>query len=232
MTLVWILPGSFYAFPNNTMWSEILFENIGPYLWTIRKSVSLSQLILRLPSDRLLRWGTNWFKASLSMHKKDKHCSILGSFPCGHCSFCQYIRHEKTFSLPIGTTFKPAHITNCQTWGVVYLMSCECGAYYVGKTKQEIHRRISKHVYHMQIGNHYLPLGRHVVEVHNYKMPKVSFTALNRIHIPERGGDWNKILLQHEQRWIFKLNFTSFPGLNDAISFSPFLKGFVSGKTQ
>lgn len=84
----------------------------------------------------------------------------------------------------------------------------------------------------MQISNPYLPLGRHVMEIHNSIMPKVSFAALDRVHIPVRGGDWNKTLLQREQRWIFMLNSTSFPGLNEAISFAPFLKGFVSGKTQ
>lgn len=93
-------------------------------------------------------------------------------------------------------------------------------------------RRVSKHVYSMEIGNRYLPIGRHVVLEHNHKVPKVSFTALDQIHIPDRGGDWNKILLQHEQRWIFKLQAMTFPGLNESISFAPFLRGFASGKTQ
>ena len=163
---------------------------------------------------------------------KNKHCPVRGTFPCGHCSHCPLIKKAKVFQLPNGDPFKPLHFSNCQTQGIVYLMECECGAFYVGKTKQQLWRRMAKHVYSMEIGNLYLPIGRHTVTHHNYIVPKVSFTALYRIHIPNRGGDWNKILLQHEQCWIFRLQATIFPGLNESISFAPFLKGFVSGKTQ
>lgn len=81
----------------------------------------------------------------------------------------------------------------------------------------------------MQICNPDLPLGRHVTKgVNGGKFPKIKVTALDRIHI--RKGDWNKILLQTEQRWKNKLKATSPPGLNDAITFKPFLKEFASGK--
>lgn len=95
---------------------------------------------------------------------------------------------------------------------IVYMMACKCRAYYIDKTKQEFWRQISKHVDSMDIGNRYPPVGRHVVLQHNYKMPKVTFTTLDRIHIADWGGDWNKVLLQHEQIWIFKLQVTTFPG--------------------
>lgn len=68
----------------------------------------------------------------------------------------------------------------------------------------------------------------HVVFRHDYKMSKVSFTALDRVHIPDRGGDWNKTLLQWEQRWIFRLLASTYPSLNESISFAPFLQGFAS----
>lgn len=48
------------------------------------------------------------------------------------------------------------------------------------------------------------------------------------MHPGMRGGDWNKTLLQGEH-WLFILNVTSFPGLNEVISYKPFLEGFVSG---
>ena len=77
----------------------------------------------------------------------------------------------------------------------------------------------------MQTVNRYLPLGRHVVFKHNYKMPKTIFAAIDRVHIPIRGGDWNKALPQREQRWIFILHATVYPGLNESISFAPSPKG-------
>lgn len=82
----------------------------------------------------------------------------------------------------------------------------------------------------MQIGNYYLPIRRHAVFQHNYMVQKVKFTALHRIHIPNRGGDCYKMLLQKEQKLIFRLQATIYPGLNEAL-FAPFLKGFSSRKT-
>lgn len=161
-----------------------------------------------------------------------KHCPGRGSFPCGNCSYCPLIKKEKIFSLPNGEIFSPVYFANCQTRGLVYLMLCECCAFYIGKTNQEFWHHITKHIYSMQIGNRYLPLGRHVVLRQNYKMPKVFFTALDRVHIPDQDGDWNKTLLQREQRWIFRLRATTYPGLNESISFAPFLQGFASGKNS
>lgn len=46
------------------------------------------------------------------------------------------------------------------------------------------------------------------------------------------GGDWNRTLLQHKQRWIFHLDATSPPGLNGSLSFRPFLEGFASGGSE
>ena len=109
-------------------------------------------------------------------------------------------------------------------------MTCECGSFYIGKTRQEFGKRVNQHLQTMHIGNFYVPLGRHVRDKHNYKMPKINFMALDRIHIPLRGGDWNKTLLQLEMRWITLLKATIPPGLNEAQSYRPFLPGFSSGK--
>lgn len=79
-------------------------------------------------------------------------------------------------------------------------MQCQCGSFH--KTKQELGKRIVKHMHSMQHGNLYLPLGQHVAKGYNYRMPKVNFTVLDQIHIPVRGGDWNKSLLQREMRWL------------------------------
>lgn len=93
---------------------------------------------------------------------------------------------EKSFLVLNGEMFRHIHFANCQTHGIVYMMACECGAFYIGKTKQEFWQRISKHVYSMQIGNRYLPIGRHVVLKHDYRMLKVTFTTLDRIHTKSR----------------------------------------------
>lgn len=52
--------------------------------------------------------------------------------------------------------------------GVVYLMQCQCGAFYVGKTRKELGKRVEKHMHSMHIGNLQLPLGRHIARQATY----------------------------------------------------------------
>lgn len=74
-----------------------------------------------------------------------------------------------------------------------------------------------------------LTMGRHATTIHNGHFPKIKFIALDRVHPNLGGGDWNKLLLQRELKWIFSLKATIFPGLNEAVNYKPFLVGFVSG---
>lgn len=80
----------------------------------------------------------------------------------------------------------------------------------------------------MRTENLYLPLGRLVAQVHNYHFLQVFFIALDRVHPDHRGDDWNKAFLQKELRWIFRLQATAAPGLNEAITFLTFLEVYSS----
>lgn len=166
--------------------------------------------------------------------KRRQHCPALGSFSCSYSNVPTVsLWDERKSSLSLmGTFLNRPILWTVKPGVVVYLLVCECNAYYIGKTKQEFWRCMSQHLYSMWIGNRHLPVDRHAVLVHGYKVLKISFTALERVHIPDRGSDWNKTLLQLEQRWIFRLHATSYPGLNESISFAPFLRGFSSGKTH
>lgn len=62
-------------------------------------------------------------------------CKTRGTFPCGSCSQCLTNRKRTQFHLPKGDIFQVKHFANCKTQGVVYIMQCQCGAFYVGKTK-------------------------------------------------------------------------------------------------
>lgn len=65
-----------------------------------------------------------------------------GTFPCGHYGYCKYMNTHRNIILPNGEDFKLKHYINCRTTGVVYLLTCECGSFYFGKTKLEFWRRI------------------------------------------------------------------------------------------
>lgn len=45
-------------------------------------------------------------------------------------------------ALPNGKKFAPKKFVNCQTQDIVYLMTCDCGSFYVGKTIREFWRHV------------------------------------------------------------------------------------------
>lgn len=109
------------------------------------------------------------------------------------------------------------------------MLVCQCGSFYIGKTKQECHKRAYRHILSMKKSNSDLPLGRHVRDAHASKISQIKFLILDRLHPSARGGDWNRILLQREIRWIINLNATLPSGLNYMVSYHPFLEGFSTG---
>ncbi|XP_073460898.1 uncharacterized protein [Aquarana catesbeiana] len=160
---------------------------------------------------------------------KGDPCKVLGTYMCGGCHYCQYMDKRKNIILPNGQRFTPKHYVNCKTPAIVYLLTCECGCYYVGKTINEFWKRIYQHLGTIRKRDPDLPIGRHMAMAHPSSTPKVYFLALDRIHFSPRGGDSNKRLLQCELRWIHNLRANHPPGLNGAFNFKPFLPGFTSG---
>lgn len=156
-------------------------------------------------------------------------CERLGTFRCGVCWYCPYMNIFMHPDLPNRVEVTPRHYANCRTQGVVYLLQCDCSCFYVGKTKMEFWQTIYRHILGMQSCNPDLPLGQHVTQFHGGSFPRIKFLILDRVYPGLRGGDSNKTLLQQGQRWIFRLNAITFPGLNEMISYKPFLEGIVSG---
>lgn len=131
--------------------------------------------------------------------RSDK-CKRFGTFTCGGCPLCRYMNTQSKFTLPNGRIYRPRHYANCKTSGVIYLLTCQCKCFYVGKTKLEFHKRAARHITTMRQANPDLPLGRHVRDHHAGISPSICFTILDWVHPDSRGGDWNKILLQREVR--------------------------------
>lgn len=131
---------------------------------------------------------------------RDDTCKTLGTLPCGGCPYSQYMDRCKDVNLPNGQQFHSKHYVNCRIPGIVYLLTCECGCYYVGKTKNAFWKRIYQHLTTIRKRDPDAPIGHHMALVHPESIPKVLFLALDRIHSDSRGGDFNKHLLQCELR--------------------------------
>lgn len=65
------------------------------------------------------------------------HCKYKGTFMCGTCKYCRFMCIQKNPTLPNGKTFYPKHFAHCKTIGVIYMLQCSCGCFYVRKTKLE-----------------------------------------------------------------------------------------------
>lgn len=150
-------------------------------------------------------------------------CKTVGTFKCGTCPQCPYMVQTKFVRLPGGELLRHHHFANCNTENLVYLLQCPCGNYYVGKTNRKWRQRIREHVYDIKSMNMRTPIGRHFALFHKSNPEGLNFHLLNRIHRPPRGGNIELITLRQEAFWIFNLKANKFPGLNDDISYKPFL---------
>ena len=159
-------------------------------------------------------------------HHTRKECetsTIKGTFSCGNCDICRFIYTNDVTLLPNGRIHKLKFRVTCQSVGVVYLASCQCGCFYVGKTKRPFFKRIRDHVNPLYKRLMTTALNRHVGCLHDFDLNAVSFSALEHVPIHVRGGGIDQTLHQLETKWIHQLDATKFPGLNEYISFKPFL---------
>lgn len=146
-----------------------------------------------------------------------------GTRPFHKCSFCRYVHSAMTVALPNGHVHRPDFSVTCQSIGIFYIIQCECKAFYIGKTKRPFFYRIRDHVSLISKEKIETPISRHMGIFHHFDSLKLHFSALEHIPPGDRGGDYDKILLQKEAKWIYELSALKYPGLNNAFSFKPFL---------
>lgn len=149
--------------------------------------------------------------------------SNRGTRPCHKCDFCRYIHATRTIALPNGRLYAPKFAVTCQSVGIVYLMTCGCNAFYVGKAKRPFFHRIRDHVSLVCKKRMETPISRHMGLFHKFDDTMMRFVALEYVPPGERGGNYDQILLQREAKWISNLDALKAPGLNDAFSYKPFL---------
>ncbi|OCT85064.1 hypothetical protein XELAEV_18023227mg [Xenopus laevis] len=147
----------------------------------------------------------------------------LGCYKFGTCKACPWIR--KATKIEGRSDMKEYFIKefiNCKTKGVIYIMSCECGKNYIGKTKRELSRRILEHVGDV-LHKRNTSVANHINEYHDGNTSAMKFTGVEHIQPTTRVGDINKKLLQCESRWIYWCQSKSPNGLNEGFTFAPFL---------
>lgn len=143
--------------------------------------------------------------------------------PCGACEACRFLDVRNRVTLPNGQLWVQQRAASCHSSGLIYLLSCPCGDFYMGKTRRPFKSCILEHNTATTSGYFKTTIGRHFALKHDYVFSEVKFLPLTVLECHDRGGDWDPVLLQAEARWIFCLGADRAPGLNDSIFFAPFL---------
>lgn len=125
--------------------------------------------------------------------------------------------------------FHITHSITCTTKGVVYFATCPCGLIYVGLTPRELRRRVREHVLSIIKSRNEVdltrltPIAKHFKNTHGCDPKGLKVRGIDRILMNNRGGCCKKPVAQCETRWIYTLNTLAPNGLNDHLSFAPFL---------
>lgn len=124
---------------------------------------------------------------STFINKKEVQGGIKGLIKCHKCKTCKWISEGKRFSLPNGWQHILKQNIACETQGVVYLLYCRCGAFYIGKTRRQLRQRLLDHLYDIEAGKLDKSLCRHVGFKHRYDPNVIACRVLEHIVEPPRG---------------------------------------------
>lgn len=122
--------------------------------------------------------------------------STWGTYQCGRCSHCPWVTEGRGILLPNGQWHQSQCHTNCSTQGVIYLMTCKCHVFYIGKTICEFGQRIRDHVYSSGSGRMTTSVVRHIGLYHRFNNSVVSFFVLEVISPNPGGGDWDNMIFR------------------------------------
>ncbi|XP_069605745.1 uncharacterized protein [Ranitomeya imitator] len=153
-----------------------------------------------------------------------------GCYPCGSCKACQNVIRATNFSAAGGgREFRIMSYISCSTTHVVYYATCACNLIYIGLTSRELRVRVREHVRGIIAAKDVLDLAelhtipRHFRSHHACDPSSFKVRGIDKVQAGNRGGDLKRILAQMECRWIVALGTMAPNGLNEQLSFVPFL---------
>lgn len=204
-------------------------KNIIKKNWSILQSdPNISPLFQERPLFAFRRAPTikdNLVRSHLPAEKRSTWLSQKnGTQKCGNCNHCHNIIKTDFFIDPTTQkTYKCKGHATCNTTYVVYRLECECGCFYIGRTKRKLKERLAEHKYAIRTNNMNYPMAKHYQQTGHSSPNSLKAFVIECVPVNLRGGDRLKLLLQRETYWIHTLNATVHPGLNEEIDFSPYL---------
>lgn len=218
--------------PYNNQWNDL--RKVLDNRWCILQSdyrlkVNITDRPLltarRAPSLRDILVESHFSRPTTRLNRGNK---LYGTYPCGDCTVCQYIKPATTFkNLLDGEIHQTKCYINCKTRYVVYCIQCPCSKIYVGQTSQELRKRIQKHLSTISLADRdnrqkkkLTSLAEHFLTKHRGRPSGMQVFGLEKVPPWIRGGDPTRLLLQKESRWIFTLGALKPAGLNEELTFT------------
>ncbi|CAJ0962602.1 unnamed protein product [Ranitomeya imitator] len=212
-------------------------EILGKYWPIIKQDSVLTKCLTNIPSVTYRR-NKNLRDLLTHSHYRgpESKCAFgskgprWGFFPCRNCTACKNL--ERCFTCLSSDGSKEFRITQhitCSTDHVVYYATCPCGLIYVGLTSRQLRIRIREHIRDIKAAlnssaDEFLkPIPRHFKEKHGCNSHLLKVRGIDRVLMDGRGGDVRKRLAQLEAQWIVRIDCIRPKGLNEVLSFVPFL---------
>lgn len=129
----------------------------------------------------------------------------VGLWKCGKCRICPWIQEGKNITRPNGPQHTLRQNITCTSMGIIYLMTCICGCFYIRKTKRPFCKRIIDHLGDIKGGRVNRPVCQHIGTCHKFDPTVIKFQALQLVPMPPRGGNWDNIILRKEAKMDSKL---------------------------
>lgn len=133
---------------------------------------------------------------------------MKGYYPCGTCKVCKGAKTQRTnrfASTTTGKEYKIRSFITCHTVGVIYLITCQCGMQYVGRTVRTGCKRIGEHLSNIRKGFTEHSLSQHCT-IHHHKDPSQLKVTIIEKFVPHwRGSDLKRTISRRETFWIYEL---------------------------
>ncbi|CAJ0968644.1 unnamed protein product [Ranitomeya imitator] len=220
----------------NSQWREIM-QVLGKHWAVLRADDDLASCIPKHPSVTWRRSKNlkdiltkSHYVAPQVQHFSNRAGPKWGSFQCGDCSACKFMDRAFVFNKSDNSrSFTITHNINCKTDNVIYFAYCPCGLIYIGMTTRQLRVRILEHVRDIRNGasieemDLLKTIPKHFRQCHHSNPNALRVKAIDRVQLGIRGGDYKKELLKKESKWMVVLDTIAPRGLNEYVSFKPFL---------
>ena len=121
--------------------------------------------------------------------------------------------------------FKVDKLITCSSTHVTYVLECECGLQYVGRTTRKLSVRMGEHIRNIKKGFIHHSVSLHFKNKHKKDPSKMKFYAIDKIE-----QNWRNLNLRevswNETEWIFRLDTLKPRGMNVELDVNCFLEDF------